>query len=285
MKIAILSDIHSNDVALEACINVIEREKVDYIIGLGDYVSDCPNPRNTLKLLTQLKERYETCFIRGNREEYFLDYADGKIDNWTYSSYTGSLLYTYEHLAKEDLDWFGSMSNSTELILPGVEPITLAHGSPFSTRELLDYEQDNTNHCLTNISTEYMIAGHTHRQMIYRYKQKILVNPGSVGVAIGVTKKAHMAVLEWREHRWHTRLLSVPFDYDLLKRKFLESRLMDKGNVWPRAILKSMETGINYGPLCAKLAYDLAVEAHEVIEHRIVKEKYWIMAAKYYGVL
>ena len=285
MKIAALSDIHSNYIALEACLEDLKNESVDAIVFLGDYVSDCPNPNKTLRLLKEVSKQYDTYFIRGNREEYFIEYADHTDESWKYTSYKGSLLYTYEHLKKETIEWFRSLTSTRVLNFPETKPITLAHGSPFDSRELLDENRENTKHCLQTIDTEYILCGHTHRQCIYRYKDKTLFNPGSVGVAIGVQKQAHYITLSYVEEEWRAKRKSVPYDFEKLKNAFFESKLMEKGKVWPLAILKSIETGVNYGPLCAKRAYDLAIKDGLKITNRIVPEEYWVIAAKEYGVI
>ncbi len=285
MILAVMSDIHSNHIALKACISQIEKIGVDGIIFLGDYVSDCPKPKETLQLINELKKSYQCYFIRGNREEYFLDYRVGIMKNWNYTSYKGSLLYTYEHLDDEVLDWFESLPNHMILEIKDTAPIMLAHGSIHSARELLDENKENTNSCLQEIKTQYMLCGHTHRQCTYFYKGKTLINPGSVGVAIGVSKQAHFSTLEWKNEKWDVVHHQVPYDFETLKQCFFESKLMEKGKVWPMAILKSLETGINYGPLCAKRAYDLAIASDETISGRIVPEKYWITAAKEYGII
>ncbi|HAN21737.1 MAG TPA: hypothetical protein DCP51_08725 [Clostridiales bacterium] len=50
MKIALLADIHSNYVALEACLHYIDSNHFDGIVFLGDYISDCPYPQKKLNL-------------------------------------------------------------------------------------------------------------------------------------------------------------------------------------------------------------------------------------------
>ena len=42
MRIAIISDIHGNAVALEAVLNDLKTESIDHIVCLGDTVSDGP---------------------------------------------------------------------------------------------------------------------------------------------------------------------------------------------------------------------------------------------------
>ncbi|MFA9464282.1 MAG: metallophosphoesterase [Velocimicrobium sp.] len=285
MKLAIMSDIHSNIVAFEACLTYINQNPVDAVILLGDFVSDCPDPRLTLGKIYELMDKMPVYAVRGNREEYFLRYRDGIEENWTSSSYKGSLLYTYERLNKQDLDWFDSLTSTRILHFPDTEPIRLAHGSPYSTRELLDDEKENTKECLQRLDTKYLLAGHTHRQMSFGYKGKMIINPGSVGVAIGVKKRAHMAYLSWNQNCWDYEFLSIPFSFERVVNWFRESTLFDRAFIWPTCILKSMELGENMGPLCAKRAYDLAVANQALSEDGNPPEEYWRRAAGELGVI
>lgn len=285
MHLAVLSDIHSNYIGLQACIKYLESQDIDGVILLGDYVSDCPKPQKTLREVKRLINNYPSWVIKGNREEYFLNYRDGKEDNWEYSSYKGSLLYTYEHLTKEDLEWFEQLPSTMIVDIKGTKPITIVHGSPVCAKELMDKNQENTDAHMKACKTDYILAGHTHRQFSYYYENKLLINPGSIGVAIGARATAHMAILYWEEAQWKYRLIGVPYSYAKLKKEFESSSLMEQANVWPKCILKSVESGVNVGPICAKKAYDLAIANQEEINDRIVPEYYWKQAAKELGVI
>jgi len=285
MRIAVLSDIHSNYIALEACMDYLEHHKVEKIIFLGDNVSDCPKPEITLQLIRQIDKNIETSHIRGNREEYFIDHEDGKSDNWTYSSYQGSLLYTYEHLTREDITCFRYMKNHRIIQFPGMEDIMIVHGSSNTSRELLHAYQDNTNHYLEQMPVKYLLGGHTHRPTDYYYKGKRLINPGSVGVGIGTPKCAQIVILEWKNKEWIPEFIDIPYDFTKVEAFFYASSLMEKAFVWPKCILKSMETGVNVGPLCAKAAYDMAVADQYHVEKGIIPEKYWNYAARQLGVI
>lgn len=280
MRIAVLSDIHSNYVALDACIDFINHHKVDQIIFLGDNISDCPKPELTLERIRTLDRTYETFHIRGNREEYFIEHEDGGSDDWVYSSYKGSLLYTYEHLNHEDITEFRRRANHRVLHYEGMDNILLVHGSPHSARELLHADGENTNTYMQQMPVKVMLSGHTHHQFTYRHKDKLLINPGSVGVAIGKPKTANFAILEWTKRGWGCELITIPFDYDKLYQFFMESSLMKKAFWWPKCILKSLETGINMGPICAKRAFDLANRDNIEIVNGTIPEKYWGIAAE-----
>ena len=101
MRIAALGDIHGNYAALKAALHRIERENVGVTFFVGDYVGDCAEPRETLDLIAEYARAHDCRFVRGNREQYMLDYrGDGA---WRRGTAGGSLLYTYERLTQDDL--------------------------------------------------------------------------------------------------------------------------------------------------------------------------------------
>ena len=58
MKIAVLSDIHGNYIALEECINYALDKGIDTFLFLGDYLGELVYPQKTMKFLYSLKEKY-----------------------------------------------------------------------------------------------------------------------------------------------------------------------------------------------------------------------------------
>ena len=70
MKIAVLSDIHGNYIALKKCLEHAEAHNIDAYFFLGDYLGELPYPQRTMKILYDLREKYPCFFIRGNKEDY-----------------------------------------------------------------------------------------------------------------------------------------------------------------------------------------------------------------------
>lgn len=58
MKIAVLSDIHGNYVALQACIDYALDREIDTFVFLGDYVGELAYPQKTMDILFSLREKY-----------------------------------------------------------------------------------------------------------------------------------------------------------------------------------------------------------------------------------
>ena len=108
VKLAVLSDIHSNHIALESVLEYISGKYYDMYIFLGDYVTDCPYPQKTLSLIGEFSREHRCLFIRGNREDYLIDHRSSG-GAWEYGSKTGVLRYTYENITNEQLDLFEKM--------------------------------------------------------------------------------------------------------------------------------------------------------------------------------
>jgi len=88
---------------------------VDEFLFLGDYISDCPYPQKTMKVIYEMREKYRCFFIRGNREDYMLNHRKNPENNWTYCSASGNLLYTYENLSEKDFDFYEKMDSKKDM--------------------------------------------------------------------------------------------------------------------------------------------------------------------------
>ncbi len=267
MKIAALGDIHGNHYALEACLEQIEKLHIQTIAFLGDYITDCPCPEKTIALLRQAQERYQTYFVRGNREDYMLSHHDDPHDGWTYGSRYGSLLYTYERLTEEDLAWFRSMPESMQVQIDGAESFEICHGSMKTNRYLLLPGSSEWETTPESMKTDLLLCAHSHQSFIHEAHGKWIVNGGSVGVNVQDRTDADFAVIEYSENRWIPQLIRVPYDTDSAIKEFYESGFIDKANVWARAVMGILKTGRHYPMECLqavnRMKNELNVQDHE----------------------
>lgn len=245
MKLALLGDVHSNYRALEQCLAYCEQERVDGYVFLGDYISDCPHPERTLAMIRKIQEGYPSWIIRGNREGYQLEYQEKQEEPWTYSSSTGSLLYTFENLTREDLEQFREWDICKVVAIDGYPEFTICHGSPSSDRELLHIGSALAKQRLSEADTQLLICAHTHVQGRYDYHGKTLINPGSVGIAVGVAGQAQFAILHGEERSWRPEFLSLPYDLELFLKEFNESDLPMKSKTFAKLIQYELKTGEN----------------------------------------
>lgn len=73
MDIAVFSDIHGNYVAFQKCLEYAVEKNIDTFIFLGDYLGEFPYPQKTMDILYSMKEKYQCFFIKGNKEDYWIN--------------------------------------------------------------------------------------------------------------------------------------------------------------------------------------------------------------------
>ena len=75
MRLAVISDVHGNLLALEAVLQDITTRAVDDIVNLGDWVAGPLWPRETFELLADLGLRS----VRGNHDRWVIDRPDDQM--------------------------------------------------------------------------------------------------------------------------------------------------------------------------------------------------------------
>lgn len=278
MKIAVLGDIHSNHIALETCIHHAMDQGVDEFLFLGDYISDCPYPDKTMKVVYEMEEKYCCCFIRGNREDYMLNHRKHPEERWTYSSASGNLLYTYENLTKRDLDFYERIDIQGIYEKEGYPSFRYCHGSLTSSNELLLPENENLDKIMSDLDVNLLISGHTHIQETVRFGNKRLIHPGSVGLPWYYGGKTQYMILHGTQKGWEEEFFQLTYDVDRVKKEFETSGIMQKAHYWARLALHTLYTGEDYSSPCLQLAIKLCKEAETTVIWPDIPEKYWEMA-------
>lgn len=279
MKLALISDVHSNYKALEAFINYIEKEKPDGLILLGDYVTDGPYPGRTIRLVHELMEKYTCYIVRGNREEYLIENYH-KPQGWKPSSPTGALYYTEQNISSEDIAFFESLPISRKVEIEDYPVLTICHGTPRDSRGNFLVDESVREECMRTLDTEYMLGGHSHNQEIEIRYGKTYINPGALGLAIdNKGRRAPFAMLhgEIRDGKkiWRPELMDIPYDVDSYLADFEHCGLNDCGMLLTRAVKKTLLTGVNY-------FYFMVVEAWKICGKSPAEtpEEVWQQAAE-----
>lgn len=275
MKIAVLSDIHSNHIALEACMEKIKQLDIKHIIFLGDYVTDCPYPRKTMEILYRAQEEYDCRFIRGNREDYLLSHRSNVTDGWHYCSQSGSLLYTYEELSGSDLRFFEDMPIGMEIRFEGYPIFSVCHGTMYDNLRTFTPESEDINEIIKEQATELMVCGHTHYPYTYSFGGKRIINAGSVTGAA-----ADMLVLGSDGGDWQAEHIELHYDVGRTIAEFKESGLLEKGNAWSRGIMAVLK---GMGDMDLKLV-ELVRKKCAERDLPIDTEDLWQEAAKEIGI-
>lgn len=177
-RTALISDIHGNQLALQAVLRDIERRGADEIVCLGDVANLGAAPREVVETVQGLGCR---C-IRGNHDDYLLD--PRLIDSHSDSPIiVAAIDWCREELTGEQLEFIRGFEDGFELPLGDSSRLMLFHGSPSSNVvDLLAYTDAETfDDQLGDKRATVMAGGHTHVQMIRQHRGALVVNPGSVG--------------------------------------------------------------------------------------------------------
>lgn len=279
MKIAVIGDIHSNHTALEKCLSWIYENEVDGIVFLGDYVTDCPYPMKTIDILKNISKTYKTWFIRGNRENYIIDYHRNR-EGWSYGSKTGSLLYTYESLTLEAVQWLMEMPEEIRISVEGCGTITACHCPPYYQYRQKEPSDEKIRETAENMDTDVLLCAHSHIPLVKNCGEKLIVNSGSVGVAIDGITDAQFTVLEFTD-KWSAKIISLEYDIEAAAAEFTESGIIEKGRVWSIGVREMLKTGVEYTVDCIDEIRNMLAINPDKTEF---DEELWELAAKKTGL-
>ena len=210
MKVAVISDIHGNRLALEAVLDDIARRGVDATFNLGDLVSGPLEPNWVADILMDL----DVPTVRGNHERMLIDNPPerlGPVDR-----------FAQEQMESRHRGWINSLSASMSLL----DDVFLCHGTPTSDDETwLDNFWDGRTVVTPDEATvaakaegfDYpvLLCGHTHIPRAVRLRDgRLIVNPGAVGIQFNHgSPDARYATIERRDGKYYPSLHAVPYDH------------------------------------------------------------------------
>lgn len=256
-RIAVLSDIHGNHIALEKCIQFALDKGVKQFIFLGDYVGELAYPQRTMQILYSLQQDYRCYFIKGNKEDYWINYELSEEQGWKqYDSTTGSMFYTYYQLTDRDKEFFRKLDISDKICIDGFPNIRICHGSPYKVGEKMLNNNERTFEIIDTCEENIILCGHTHVQDKIEYNGKIVLNPGAVGVSLHGDGKAQFLLLESSEGTWDYEFVSLDYDVEQAIEELTVSGLMDYAPSWSLVTKHLLLTGeISHGSVLGRAMF------------------------------
>jgi putative phosphoesterase len=230
MRIALIADIHANLTSLEAVLADIEGESYDGMVCLGDVAATGPQPHEVLMRL-----RAVGCpVVMGNADAWLLDPRPPEVSSEEGRKIADIDLWCAKQLTRRDLEFLESFQPSIELALPGNQTLLCFHGSPTSNTDIIrsDTPEPELDRMLDGRPATVMTGGHTHTPMVRRWRDVLLMNPGSVGLPYQVVGAegqvrtppwAEYSVLTAEEGRLAVELRRVPVDVYSIVRAALDN--------------------------------------------------------------
>ena len=220
MRIALLSDIHGNCLALETVLADIKQVKIDTFVCLGDAIQGGPQPAETVSLLRDLAcptvmGNSDDWLITGNSTES-LTLLQNQVRSWTLSK-----------LSKIDREFIARFPPTIEIEVSKNKHLLCFHGSPQSYDDnILPTTSDTDLQKLLGNNLSFIYAGgHVHSQLLRRIDDTFYFRPGSVGrvydrnrlkAGFRLDPWAEYAILTTTETQFSVEFRSVPIDVEKL---------------------------------------------------------------------
>ncbi|HEX6804279.1 MAG TPA: metallophosphoesterase family protein [Terriglobales bacterium] len=178
MRILLLSDIHSNLEALQACIDSLP--SFDAIFNLGDIVGYGASPNEVTSKVRELGGSV----VRGNH-----DRVVAGLDNVETFNPIAALaaLWNRDHLTQDHLDWLRALPKGplTVADCPGVQ---FVHGAPEDEDRYVVTIEDSLQ-TLAGSDASVTFFGHTHIQGIFYLRAGLVENLYPEYTTIGSREK------------------------------------------------------------------------------------------------
>lgn len=218
MKIAVISDIHSNLDAFEAVIaNLPEYHE---LVCLGDIVGYGPQPNEVAERLQQLRPN---AVLMGNH-----DSAVVTGDTEGFSSHAAEAVeWTRRKISPDNQSYLAKLKPSARLERDG-RSLALFHGSPrdpLTEYVFPDIPQATARELVKQGGASIVLLGHTHMPMLYALDSEILGNPGSVGQPRDGDSRASFAILSVMEAEISFEIRRVEYNIESVADKIIQAGL------------------------------------------------------------
>jgi predicted phosphodiesterase len=216
-RVAILSDIHGNAVALEAVRKALRGEKPDLVAIAGDLALNGPDPAGAVDQLREM-EADGAVIVSGNTDIAVADFdyaaafpwmADGVPD-----TFRAAAEWTHEALGDERVAWLRRLPAERRLRTDDGTMVLVCHGSPGSQTNGFDQALDPsvTIERVSRTDARMIACGHTHLPEIRDLGWKLIVNAGSAGYVFDGDPTASWARVDVTDGEISAEIRRTEFD-------------------------------------------------------------------------
>jgi predicted phosphodiesterase len=217
LRVAILSDIHGNAVALEACLADLAAEGgADRIIAAGDLCMDGPRPRRVVRRLKEIGAGV----VRGNTDRMIALEDPSHYDEED----RDGIMWQRGALGQDWVAWLGAAPR-TLTIGDDADGLFVCHATPKSDEEHVwpDAPDTQLEAMVDGIVQRTIAFGHLHYPYVRTWRRRTLVNVASAGLPKDGDPRAHYAILTKHNDGWAIRSRRVAFDVDKVERQLRKS--------------------------------------------------------------
>lgn len=200
-RLAALSDVHGNAVALEAVLADIAKAKPDAVLIAGDLVLNGPEPALVIDVLRNLADdgAYVTS---GNTDIAVADFDYAAAFPWMTDGVPDAIVdaaeWAHDTLGQERIDWIRRLPAERRWRADDDTLVLVCHASPGSQTAGFDQDLDPsvTIERVARTDARVIVCGHTHQPEIRDLGWKVIVNDGSAGYVFDGDPSASWALID-----------------------------------------------------------------------------------------
>ena len=220
MRLLVVSDIHSNNVALRAVLG--DAVPWDLSICVGDAVGYGPDPN---ECIGALRDNGFRCLM-GNHDRGVIDGdaspREGDPGYFRFNPRAARAIEINRSLLTSDSRaYLEGLPTTLRLEVDGVN-IAAYHGSPRAplTEYVMPEEaRIGAPQLIAESDCTLLMLGHTHKPYAIEHGDALLLNPGSVGQPRDGDPRASYAIVEFTEGKIITHIHRVEYDIERTQKK------------------------------------------------------------------
>ena len=224
MRIAVISDIHSNLEALTKAMEIIGRQSIDEIICLGDVVGYGANPNECIELV----RKHCGAVIKGNHEEAVEHIS--LTEHFTDDA-RSAVFWTRKQLTEENIRYLRTLP-----LFHKAHDLLFVHASPCNPEEWhYIFDSSDVSQVFNCFSELICFIGHTHSPMVFSMgeqprritrEQRVLINVGSVGQPRDRNPDLSFGIFD--TGAWTYENIRSPYDVETAAGKIMKTTLPPK---------------------------------------------------------
>lgn len=183
-KVAIISDLHANLVALDTFINYIDKEQIQLILNLGDFISNGPNPCEVFDVIMADKRFIN---IKGYDEETLFNHIKAREG-------IGQGEWLLEKLGRERIKRLKEIPSTKHMMINNKKFLLCHHNGWSDLNQLKAHTREFKNY-------DYIAFGGSHLQELSHsagdFYQTKIIDPGTLGSE--KNNKGYFALITFEE--------------------------------------------------------------------------------------
>lgn len=216
-RIAALSDVHGNAVALEAVLADVAKAKPDAVLIAGDLVLNGPEPALVIDVLRNLAND-GALVVSGNTDIAVADFDFAAAFPWMTDGVPDAIVdaaeWAHEALGPERIDWLRRLPSERRWRADDDTLVLVCHASPGSQTAGFDQDLDPsvTIERVARTDARVIVCGHTHVPEVRDLGWKVIVNDGSAGYIFDGDPTASWALIDIADEEVTTEIKRTTFD-------------------------------------------------------------------------